>query len=93
VFVATAEDGPVTIGMNLDQTGVIRSEFEERVAFAAHRKEDAILLQFLDHALDFCARNVWICKSLVDFSDAEKAVAALPQQLDDSRMQLGLCGC
>ena len=83
-LVAAAEDRAVAVGVNLDASGVIRRELEERIALAADGEDDAVALELLDGALDL-ARGVasGSARRSCDLADGEQPIAALAQQFDD----------
>jgi hypothetical protein len=73
--------------MNPDAAGVVRGEFEERVALAADGHDGAFPLQLLHGALDFLARD-FVLEVLPDFGDAQQAGTALAQKGLDRLVEL-----
>jgi hypothetical protein len=85
--IIAAENRSVAVGMNLDATGVIGRELEQRVFFTAHRDDGALALEVADGALDVIARARRIGEPLMDVTDGEQPVPALAQEVDDGLVE------
>jgi hypothetical protein len=69
--------------MNFDQAGVVGREFEKRVTLPADRKDDPVVLELGDGAIDFVARRVDAGEAFMDFAGREEPAPALPQEIFD----------
>src|SRR5712691_3928509 len=78
--------------MHANTSGVIRREFEKREALSANGDDDAVVLQLADGALDCITRGIRIAEALVDFLDAQEAIAARAEKVDDGLMEFGALG-
>jgi hypothetical protein len=79
----------VAVVVDLDRTGVIRRELEQRVTLAANSQDQPFLLELLDGAVDVFAMHVVVLQPLEDLLDAEDAVAALAKESNDRLVQDG----
>ncbi len=66
--------------MHTHAAGVVRGEFEQRVALPAHGQHDAVALELVHGPLDL--------EALPDLSDAQHTVAALAQEVSDRLVEL-----
>jgi hypothetical protein len=83
VALVAAENRAVAVGMNFDSAGVVRRELEKRVALAADREDDAVVLELVERVADFLARRFEACEAFVDVGGGEQTASALPQQIND----------